>query len=259
MHSRTLFVAFAAALSVIGGVGVSSAQQTRPAAGGAETRPAAPADASTPRGALRLLHTAMRDGNVESIKKLYYTATPAEVKMVSTMADLAAALAALHRAAVEAFGDGEQGAWKITGDTDAASAKSLASIDEADVTITGDTASVRFHEDADADEPDEKEKTPAIPKDPTDPKASTTRLKKIDGRWQVPAADLAPGEDADALDQRLAELATQRRVLTEITADISAGKFKTAEKAAQACGSRMMQAATSRPSTTPTPTSSARS
>src|SRR5438105_10342149 len=56
---------------------------TRPA--GAETRPSHPSDPpidpSTPRGTLKLLAVAMRDGDGATMKRVLYAASPSEEKM----------------------------------------------------------------------------------------------------------------------------------------------------------------------------------
>ena len=62
------------------------AQETRPT-----TNPAS--DASTPRGALRLLNQAMGEGDIETIKRLLLAANLSEEKMVETQGQMAASAA----------------------------------------------------------------------------------------------------------------------------------------------------------------------
>ena len=110
---------------------------------GQQTRPATrPIDASTPKDALRLLNLALRDGDAQTVKQLFQTRTPEEAKLVAAMADYAASLASLHHQAAKTFGN--EGASIVTGDTDAESAEGLEAIDQSDVTITGDTALVKY-------------------------------------------------------------------------------------------------------------------
>src|SRR5215469_17042457 len=77
-------------------VQVATAQQTHPTT--------APEDPATPRGALRTLNQAMRNGDVVAIRQLFLATSPAEQRMVDADASMAAALARLRAAAVEAFG-----------------------------------------------------------------------------------------------------------------------------------------------------------
>ena len=67
----------------------------------------------------------------------------------------------------------------------------------------------------------------------------------------MPVSQLAPGVDATALEQRLSELAVQADLVREITAEIDAGKFTTADQAADAWHSRFMQSLGPKPATRP--------
>lgn len=210
------------ATAMLAGAPWSSAQQTHPT-----TAPAI--DASTPRTALRTLSVAMRDGDVATIKRLFLAANPAEAKMVEADAEMAAALADLRRAAVAAFG--EQGAKTITGDTAAGSTESLARIDGADITATGDTATVAYR----------------------DEKQSPFVLRRVEGEWKVPVSELGKPLDRAALDQRLSDLSIQTAVVREIIKRIQDHKFPTPEQAREAWQGRILQAATSQPAKPLTP------
>ena len=59
---------------------------------------------ATPRGALKLLAAALRDGDAERIRQVMYAANPTETKMVAAMADMARSMAALQKSAIKAFG-----------------------------------------------------------------------------------------------------------------------------------------------------------
>lgn len=205
---------------LLGGAPRAMAQQTKPTSAPA-------ADLSTPQGSLLVLNEAMRDGDVEKIKQLFIATTPAEVKMVGSEAEMAAALADLRRAAVKVFG--EEGAKTITGDSAAGQAESIARINSASVEITGDSATVVYRDQKD---------TPFL-------------LKKVNGEWKVPVADLGKPLDVAALDQRLADLALQRKVVRELTAQIRANAFANAEQAREAWQTRILQAATSQPAPQP--------
>jgi hypothetical protein len=210
---RLSFVVFLTLVQVV------AAQQTRPTT--------APEDATTPRGALRLLNQAMRSGNVALIKELFLTTNAAEVRMVEADAAMAAALARLRAAALQTYGP--QGADAVTGDTDAGAADSAARIDSAEVTVNGDVATVVYRDERDS---------PFV-------------LKKSDGEWKVPVSQLGKPLDPAALDERLADLAIQQRVVEELTREISRKRFATPEEAREAWRTRILQAATSQPATRP--------
>lgn len=196
------------------------AQQTRPS-------PPDESKAATPRGALHLLNEAMKQGDIAAIKQLFLATTPSERRIVEADAGMAAALAELRKAAVARFGEG--GADVVTGDSAAGSAESAARIDSAEITIEGDTATVVYK--------DEKE-APFV-------------LKKVSGEWKVPVSELGKPLDPGELEQRLSELAAQRKVMQDITRDIEHARFATAEQAHQAWQRRFLQAATSQPTTRP--------
>lgn len=203
-------------------VQVATAQQTHPTT--------VPQDPATPRGALRTLNQAMRDGDVAAIHQMFLATSVAEQRMVDADAAMAAALARLRAAAVEAFGP--HGADIVTGDTDAGTADSSARIETADVVVTGDVATVVYRDEKDS---------PFV-------------LKKSGGLWKVPVSQLGKPLDPAALEERLADLAVQQKVVEELTEQIRQKKFATPEDARQAWRTRILQAATSQPATRPAQT-----
>jgi len=197
-----------------------------PAVAAQQTQPSTQAvDAGTPRGALRALNHAMRSGDEGAIKQLFLATTPAEARMIDADAKMAAALAHLRVAAAAAYGS--QGADAVTGDSDTGAAEGAARIDAADISVDGDTATVTYR----------------------DEKNAAFVLKRVEGRWKVPAAQLGKPLDPAALDQRLADLALQRQVVEEVTDQIKQRKFAGAEQAREAWRARILQAATSQPTT----------
>ena len=200
---------------------------TTAASGLQQTQPTTlPADAAaTPRGALRALNQAMRAGDEGTIKQLFLAATPAEARMIDADAKMASALAHLRVAAVAAYGT--QGADAVTGDSDAGAAESAARIDAADIALEGDVATVTYRDEKNA---------PFV-------------LKKVEGHWKVPVSQLGKPLDPAALDQRLADLALQRQVVEEVTDQIRQKKFPGAEQAREAWRARILQVATSQPTT----------
>jgi hypothetical protein len=198
------------------GNGDGTAQTTRPT-----TMPQD--DVSTIRSVLRKLNRAMSEGEIPVITGLFLASDEAEQRMVDADAQMAAALADLHRAAKKTFG--AEGAKLITGDTAAGSAQSMARIDGAEIKPEGDTATVVY--------PDQKQ-PPFV-------------LKKVEGQWRIPISQTGRPVDPKVLDERLADLAVQRQVVQEVTRQILAKKFETADQAREAWRSRIVQAATSQP------------
>lgn len=192
------------------------------------TAPAAgPVVALTPKDALRQLNIALRDGNAAAIRSLFLTADDEAKKLVGAMADYAEALAALHRAAIQAYGP--EGGNTVTGDMDAQSADAMAAIDRAEASVDGATALVKYADATDA----------------------PVRLVKVDGSWRLPLAQMLGGVDHAAQERRLTELRSQTQLARETTREIAAGKYKLADKAAEVWRSRLLEAvaphATTRP------------
>jgi hypothetical protein len=181
------------------------------------------ADPTTPKGALKLLAAALRDGDAERIRQVMYATNPAEVRMVAAMADMARAMAELQKVAVKAFG--EEGAQEIVGDSRATDAEGRARIDAADVRVQGDTATVVVSEGQDA----------------------PVTLRRVNGQWKVPMAELSKNADPAALDERLTELAEQRKLVEQLAQEIGERQFGTPAQATDAWQSRAMQAVTRRP------------
>lgn len=196
-----------------------------PFALGQQMRPAASDEATSPRGALKLLNKAMRDGDRATIEKLLLALSPAEKRMVAADGEMAVAFAHLRDAAMQEFG--RSGADIVTGDSDAGVADSTARIDSAEITVNEDVATVVYR----------------------DQKNSPFVLRKIGGIWRVPVAQLGKPLDPAALEQRLADLAIQRRVIDQMADDIRHKKFATADEAKDAWRIRILQAATSQPTT----------
>lgn len=180
-------------------------------------------DDHSPKATLKQLAAALRDGDADRIRQVMHATTTAESRMVSAMADMARAMAAMQKSAVKAFG--KEAAKEVVGDTDATDAESNARIDAADVKVQGDTATVSME---DGDE------APVV-------------LKRVDGRWKLPMSELSRGADAAALDERLTALAEQSRLVRTLAAEIESGKYATPAQAHEAWQSRAMQASTRRP------------
>jgi hypothetical protein len=190
-----------------------------------EPAPARPEDvaastpsAETPKGVLKLLAAGLRDGDTDRIRQVMYASNASETRMVAAMADMAKAMAALQRSAVKAFG--REGAKEVVGDTDATDTDSKARIDSAEVKVNGDTATVTM---------EDGEEAPVV-------------LKRVDGRWRLPMAELSRGADLAALEERLAGLAEQSKLVRELADEVGAGKYASPAQAHEAWQSRAMQA-----------------
>lgn len=191
------------------------------------TAPTSRGAQSTPKGTLRQLNLALRDGDAGAIRSLFQTTDDEGKKLVWAVADYAAALAALHRAAVDMYG--ADGANTVTGDMSAQSADGLAAIDKAQAEVNGDAATVRF---ADADDP-------------------PVHLVKVAGDWKLPLSQLLNGADKPAQERKIAELDVQTKLAHQIASEIRSGKFKGPDKAAEVWRSRLLQAVA--PKETPKP------
>ena len=151
--------------------------------------------------------------------QIAYAQNAQEERIVAGMADTAQALATLRRAAVEKFG--AEGARPLIGDPAAKSAENMARIDMAKATVTEDIAIVDAGDG----------------RDPAD----RLTLRRVVGKWRVPVSEMLKDVAPDAIDQKLDEMATQRKVITQAAADISTGKYKTAEEAGDALARAMKQ------------------
>ncbi len=192
----------------------------------AQTKPTTvTAGVSTPKGALKLLNLALREGNAKAIEGLLFWSSPLEKRMVEGRARYAAAYARLHQSAEAAFG--EEGAKTVTSDLDSDPAQNQAAIEKADVVIDADQATVRY---------------PGAQDRPI-------RLVRVGTAWKV----ALPGLDADAtpklIDQRLSELEELAHQAEALAAEIAGGKYSDADKAAQTWRNRVLQ--TVAPSTQP--------
>ena len=137
------------------------------------------------------------------MRALFFSKDDRESKLVAAMAEYAAAFAQVHLAAEHGF-HGAEGATILTGDVQAESAKGLAAIEEAKVTLDGNTALVQYTGATDA----------------------PIRLVKIDGRWKLPVAQLLDGADSKAGEKGVNELLSEAQIARRMADEITAGKFK---------------------------------
>lgn len=197
------------------GQAATSLPTTFPATRPATTRAATqPADLSSPRATLRALAAALRDGDPVALRRVIWPANAAEERMIDAMADMAAALAGLHRAALAAYGP--ESAARFTTDTAAHFEQTLARIEAATVTIENDRAAVQY--------------------------AGEDRkyvLRRDGAGWRIPMSELSRGADAATIEQRLAELKVQVQIVRDLEEEIAAGRHGSPDVAIEAWRTRI--------------------
>ena len=191
----------------------------------ATSRPAVPADPSTPRGALKALATAMTAGDADTIKRLLLAGTPTEQRMVSLMSDMAVSIAQLNKAMIGRFGRKPASA-VLGGDPDETLARSLADLDAATERIDGDTATVGTV-------------------------SQSFMLKKAaNGEWRIAVSEMSKDTTSAQVEEKATVLSGQMKAMHEITTGIADGKYATAADAASALHAKMGGGATA-PTTAP--------
>jgi hypothetical protein len=192
-------------------------------------RPATqPAKAQSPdekaiRDLLKGLAKALQDGDAKQIKAVISASNDTEKKMVDAMSAMAVEIAKLYKASVKAFGEDQ--AKELTGDV----AGEMGRIDEAEIAIDGEIATVRYP------------KEPTTAEDEAAPPPVPMTLKKVEGAWRVPMSELSKDSTPEEIEQTLTDLAAQTKVVSEVTSEITDGKYKTANKAAEGWQAKMMQ------------------
>jgi hypothetical protein len=195
-------------------------QATQPTTGAVEP--------TTPKGALKALTIALDAGDRERIRSLMYATSPMEQKMVDATSEMAASVADLKHAMKSKFG--ELATLSAMGDSSDALEKGLAGIDSAEQKVAGDMAMVSLS---------------------SMPRESMTLVKtgdtwKISVTQQVKDEGLTPQQ----VDEKMATVISQSRMLRDLSSDVTAGKYATASDAAAALRAKMSgghDAATSTP------------
>ncbi len=216
------------------------AQSTMPATHPTATPATLPvADQSTPKGALRMLFTATDTGDAAVIRSVLHSTNPLEEKMATTMAEMSSAMASLQKAIRTTLG--EEQARAQLGDPAAASHMRDELLARQTETIDGDHAVVKLEGMGNFK--------------PVD-------LIKVDGKWKVLIGKSLEKADPVMVEKQLDATAIQVKVIREIAADVSAGKFKTVADVKQVMDAKVRQAlmqyvqeqskAATQPSTAPT-------
>ncbi len=204
------------------------------------------------RATVKSLAEALEKGDGKRIREVVYAADATEKKMVDAMASMAEAMARLRKVAAKAFGDDE--AKSLTGDLTG----EMGRIDQAEITITSESATVSYgkpepphavpataasnaNPNESGDEPDNEAGGAT-----TEPSTAPMVFKKIDGHWRVPMSELSKGTTPQEVEQRLADLEAQTKVISDVADEIAKGKYKNADKAAEGWQLKMMQALTAK-------------
>lgn len=199
---------------------VSLAQTTAPATRSTTAPTTLPAaDQTTPKGALRMLFTATDDGDAAVIRSVLYTSTPLEEKMATTMADMSSAMATLQKAMRASFGE-EQTRTQV-GDPAAAARVRDELLAKQTETIDGDHAVIRLESMGNF---------------------KPVELKNDAGKWKVLIGKSLEKADPAMVEKQLDATGIQVKVIRDIAADVSAGKFKILPDIKQAMDARVRQA-----------------
>jgi len=198
----------------------ASAQTTAPASLPTTTPTTLPAaDQTTPKGALRMLFTATDAGDAAAIRSVLYTSTPLEEKMAGTMADMSSAMATLQKAMRTTFGE-EQTRTQV-GDPAAAARIRDELLAKQTENIDGDHAVVKLEGMGNF---------------------KPVELKNDAGKWKVLIGKSLEKADPSMVEKQLDATGIQVKVIREVAADVSAGKFKNVADVKQAMDAKVRQA-----------------
>jgi hypothetical protein len=219
MVRRSLSILMLAVASVAFGQ-ADAPPATKPTA--ATTAPATlPSDASTPKGSLRMLFAATDAGDEAAIRARLYTATPLEERMADATARISGATAKLHGALVATYG--AEAAHTLLPDPAIAARKRDERLPQLVETVSADgqTASIRMEGFA-AVEPFE--------------------FRKVGAEWKLRVGKKLETVPAAEIEQQMAALEMQLKVLNEVAADVAAGKLKAIADVRQALEAKIRQA-----------------
>lgn len=197
------------------------------------TTQAVPVDQTTPRGALKVLASAMEAGDKEKILGVFHTTSPLEERMASAMAEMASAVAKLRKVTTEAYG--EAGARELIGELPPPG-ESDRLVDSATETITEKNATVQLG----------AESPPA-------------KLIQVDGQWKFPVSELAQGVPPEAISRDVEFNMGQAAAIDAIAEEIAQKKYSSAAEVRTALESKLRQLVEERrqPATLPATTAPA--
>ncbi len=175
----------------------------------------------SPRATAAALSLAMQQGDTITILFLMQADTPRQQRMIQALADMAGAMANLRTQAVATFG--AESAKELIGDTTAGWAQEARRLQDSKEMIEAQTATL------------------------TAPDGKVTTLRRVDGRWKVPVGQLAQGRDDAAIDAILSVLELRARIFRDLIGELAAGKYKTADAAAQTLRVKMLNPESDKP------------
>jgi hypothetical protein len=187
------------------------------------TMPTTPADATTPQGTLTLLSRATQTGDSASVRDLFHSTNDQQKKMADLMLQRAEVFAKFRQALVKQFG--EDTATELTGTSLADEVVAEQRINEAVVKIDADTAKVQM-----------KAETPNAPE------PDAVQMVKVDGKWKLPMASLTEGMNANEVEQGLKKLQMVSNIVTQTTAEVESGKYKSADELSDAIKGKLASA-----------------
>jgi hypothetical protein len=167
-------------------------------------------DPPSPRGALKVLTQAMDAGDNATAERVMIADNDTEKSWAAAMLKLSTASVTTRKSAVQAFG--VDGAKAIIGDAEAAASYAQTAIDRSTEELDGDKAVVRSNDGVEA----------------------PIELRKVGGEWRVPVKVFVGDAPAEKLAETADKMARQAAAIEAFCVEMTAGKFKTPEDAAQA-------------------------
>ncbi len=199
----------------------SGTLHAEPAAAAAPAAPAATpaaADQTTPKATLKSLAIATQTADRATLRACFHAADATEEKIADLTADVAVALTRLRDAARSRFGDA--GAKEFNGNIP--DAAHLERIEAAVEAIDADTATVTV-------------KT-------AENRAELMHLVRIDGKWKLSVAKFVAGLKPDEVTGKLSAMRLTGRLLADLTGEVTAGKYKSAQLASEALRRKINEA-----------------
>jgi len=167
-------------------------------------------DATSPRGALKLFIKSMGDGDTATAERILVSDNDVEKNWAAVMLRFSAVQARVYGASVNTFG--EEGAKVVVGDVALAQTYALASIDKSTEELQGDKATIRSDDGAEG----------------------PIEVRRVEGSWRVPVKVFVGDAPAEKLDETAAKMSRQADAIEAFCLELTAGKYKTPEDAAQA-------------------------
>ncbi|CAN5419779.1 hypothetical protein BH10PLA1_BH10PLA1_01370 [soil metagenome] len=210
-------------LLVLASCGAALAQSATPAVEpttAPTTAPAAtlPADASTPKGALRMFFAATDAGDEAGIRSLLFTSSPTEEKLADTMSQMSGTGYQLQTAIRTTFG-AEQSK-SVLGDPAAAAKVRDQFLTHVNEQINGDSAVIQLGGASQA----------------------SIEFRKAGDVWKIRVGKVLDNQKPQDVERNLAAAGVQIKVMRDMITEVTAGKFKTVDDVKQTLEGRVRQA-----------------